>query len=141
MLFGEAFQDIRSNRNWKATAWVLGGPAGEQPGVAAEISDYTETTNAAAFTAKLPSGEAWVVVSMVQDGGWSARDETGSRLDVRRANGPFLAVRVPAGSHRVRLRYLPPGFSVGLAIGAATAVLLIGLAVARASRKRPRTAG
>ncbi len=36
-----------------------------------------------------------------------------ARLELRRANGPFLAVRVPAGSHRVRLRYLPPGFVRG----------------------------
>ena len=41
-------------------------------------------------------------------------------------NGPFLAMRVPAGTHRVRLRYRPPGWTAGLWIAAATALLVLG---------------
>ncbi len=136
VLFGEAFREIARNADWRRTAWVLAPRAGEATGAAAEISEYREGTNDASFTARVPEGTAWVVLSLVQDGGWSARDGGGRPVAVLRANGPFLALALPAGDHRIALRYRPPGFQTGAAIAGSTAAVLgIGAAFARARRR------
>jgi uncharacterized membrane protein YfhO len=46
-----------------------------------------------------------------------------------------MALRLPAGTHRVRLGYVPPGFATGAAISAATAALLLALALVRLRRR------
>ena len=135
-LFGSAFRDITANRDWRRTAWVLAGRAEETPGGTAEISDYRGDTNTVAFSARVPENEAWLVLSLVQDGGWSARDEAGNAVAVLRANGPFLALKLPAGDHRIRLRYRPPGFSAGLTISALAAAAAIGAVATGARRGR-----
>lgn len=138
-LFGAAFREIAGNEDWRGTAWVLASRAGEANGANAEISEYREGTNDASFAARVPEGTAWVVLSLVQDGGWSARDGEGRPVPVLRANGPFLALALPAGDHRVALRYSPPGFRAGAAIAGSTAALLaIGAGFARAARRRAR---
>jgi uncharacterized membrane protein YfhO len=82
-----------------------------------------------------PVSPAAVVLSVVQDGGWSARDADGARLELRRANGPFLAVVLAPGDHLVRLTYRPPGFAAG---AIASAVTLLALATAAAVRAQER---
>jgi hypothetical protein len=135
-LFGAAFHEITANANWRQTAWVLASRPGETTGGVAEISEFRESTNTASFSARVPEGTAWVVLSLVQDGGWSARDAEGRPVPVLRANGPFLALALPAGDHRIALRYRPPGFRTGAAIAGATAAVLgIGAALARARRR------
>jgi hypothetical protein len=135
-LFGEAFREIAANEDWRRTGWVLASRAGEEAGAAAEIAEYREGTNEASFSAHVAEGTAWVVLSLVQDGGWSARDGEGRPVPVLRANGPFLALTLPAGDHRIALRYRPPGFRTGAAIAGATAAVLgIGAAFARARRR------
>ena len=68
---------------------------------------------------------------MVQDGGWTAREAASGRaLELRRANGPFMALTLPAGVHRVALRYSPPGFRAGVVISALTVLVALGLALA-----------
>ncbi len=81
---------------------MLADRVAEEPGGAAEISGYRESTNAASFDARAGRGGAWVVLSLVQDGGWSARGADGAAIPVARANGPFLALHLPEGEHRVR---------------------------------------
>jgi uncharacterized membrane protein YfhO len=106
------------------------------PGGTAEISEYRESTNTVSFAARVTEGTAWVVLSLVQDGGWSAHDGSGRPLPVLRANGPFLAVALPAGDHRIALRYRPPGLLTGAAIAGLTAAALgIGAVLARARRR------
>jgi Bacterial membrane protein YfhO len=90
---------------------------------AARIDDYRETTNGASFRAEVAGDRAELAASLVQDGGWTAREETGAPLPVSRTNGPFLAVTVPRGSHRVRLQYTPPGLRPGAAISAAGVIV------------------
>ncbi len=133
--FGAAFREIASNRDWRAKAWVLADRDGEAPGGAAEISAYGESTNAASFDAKVSGGGAWIVLSLVQDGGWSATSG-GAAVPVSRANGPFLALNLPEGAQRVRLRYRPPGFVAGAWISAATAAALLAAAVAARRQRR-----
>lgn len=135
--FGDAFREIAANADWRQTAWILSDRDGEAPGGAAEISDYRESTNAASFRARAGADGAWVVLSLVQDGGWSARDGAGKEVPVHRANGPFLAVPLPPGEQTIALRYASPGFVMGTTISTATAGLLtLGIAAALLRRRR-----
>jgi len=127
--FGAAFAEIAANRDWRARAWILWGSSGEAPGGRAEITGYEESTNAIAFRARVDGGPAAIVLSVVQDGGWSARDGNGAKVELRRANGPFFAVVLPPGDHAVRLTYRPPGFSAGAAASLAVAAGLLAVAV------------
>jgi hypothetical protein len=103
---------------------------------AAKISEYRETTNAVRFRADAPVRDAVLVASLVQDGGWRARDESGRPLPVSRANGPFLAVTVPRGDHRVSLTYTPPGARAGAAVSLVS--LVVAATAAFLGRRRPR---
>ncbi|MFY9551568.1 MAG: hypothetical protein WAU32_10485 [Thermoanaerobaculia bacterium] len=137
--FGEAgFREIAANWDWGGRAWILSETGGEVSGGRAEISGYVESTNTAAFRARVTEEPAYVVLSVVQDGGWSASSDTGAKLPVLRANGPFLALRLPAGETRVRLRYRPPGAQAGALFGLTGAALLCAAGVAM-SRRRPRS--
>ena len=73
-----------------------------------------------------------MVLSLVQDGGWSARNEAGRPLPTLLANGPFLAVRLEPGTRRVLLTYRPPGLPIGSLVSIAT---LLGLAAAVVARR------
>ncbi len=134
--FGAAFPAIAANRDWRGRAWVLWHENGEASGGKAEIAGYAESTNAISFRARVAGGPACVVLSVVQDGGWSAKDEMGAKIPVYRANGPFLAVALTPGEHTVRLTYWPPGFMAGSIISGATAVVLAGAAFLAKLRRR-----
>jgi hypothetical protein len=110
-------------------------PPGTGSDRSVRVSDYREETNSASFRAAAPPSGAVVVASLVQDGGWTARDEAGS-LSTSRANGPFLAIALPGGDHRVRLTYAPPGSKAGalVSLGTLASVLVIGAARRRGSR-------
>jgi hypothetical protein len=139
----EAFAAIAANSDWSGRAWILAAAtgAGEESNPPAEVAHYREKTNEASFDATAAAA-SWIVVSLVQDGGWSATlERTGAGapkdaepLALSRANGPFLALRVPAGTHRVRLRYRPPGWIAGLWIGAATCLTLVAYLALRSAR-------
>ena len=69
--------------------------------------------------------DGYVVVSETAWRGWRAYvDDVPTK--VVRANHAFLAFGVPAGHHRVRLRFLPQSFVVGRNVTLGTLVLLIG---------------
>lgn len=84
------------------------------PSATLAISRYRESTNRVAFHSRAP-GDRFVLAeaSLVQDGGWSARDEAGRKLAVTRVRGPFLGVAIPAGDHDLFLDYSPTGFRTG----------------------------
>ena len=129
--FGPEFDRIAATTDWSASASILADGPPEADNPAARIDRYEERTNAAAFDAAVPPGPPSVVVlSLVQDGGWTARDDEGP-LAVHLANGPFLAVEVPPGAHRVRLSYAPPGWRTGTALSGATLVLIAALGLRR----------
>ncbi len=140
--FGPTFAEIAALSDWRSTAYVLaeGGGAAEAANPAVEVSDYAEATNAATFRALVPAGgpDAWVVLSLVQDGGWSARDGTGKAVASSLANGPFLALRIPPGERRIVLRYCPPGMPLGSAISLAVLLVLLWAAFRARPRRRPR---
>ena len=104
----------------------------------AAISGYSETVNTAGFRASVTAGDpALVVTSLTEDGGWTAREgKGGRRMAILRANGPFVALSLPPGEHRVLLEYSSPGFREGALLSAATLVAAaIALAVSRRRRR------
>lgn len=80
-------------------------------------------------------GGGWLVLAEAFDPGWTA-DVGGRPAPVYRANGPLMAVPVPAGSSVVRVQYRPRS----LFLGAALSILgLVSLAwLGRRSRPGPR---
>jgi Bacterial membrane protein YfhO len=58
---------------------------------------------------------AWLVVAQAAVPGWRAEAD-GRPLPTGAADGALLAVRVPAGARRVRLRYAPAAWRLGAAI-------------------------
>ncbi len=106
------------------------------------VSDLVETSDSIRFRVFVPRGRgsALLATSFFDDGGWSARDGSGANLRTSRANGPFLALRVPEGEHALRLRYTAPGFRTGLAISGATLAALAMLAAIRRARSGRSTA-
>lgn len=80
--------------------------------------------------------EAMAVVSQAWLPGWKAQVD-GRAAPVLRVDGVVAGVPVPAGAHRVSLRYEIPGFRLGFALSAGTlTILLAGVAVERLRRDR-----
>ena len=75
-----------------------------------------------------------LVLAVENDGGWRA-EGNGRPLPVSSVNGAFLGVAVPGGETLVECRYTPPGFREGLAVSAASAVVLLILAAGAAVRR------
>ncbi|HEX4440686.1 MAG TPA: hypothetical protein VH854_11485 [Thermoanaerobaculia bacterium] len=84
---------------------------------AVRVGGFDESVNRVSIETS-SDAPAIVVASLVQDGGWTARDGTGRALRTWHANGPFLAVETPAGDGRIDLTYSPPGFRAGLFVAA-----------------------
>lgn len=77
------------------------------------------------------SGPGHLVLLDAYDPGWRATLD-GRDVAVLRANVAFRAVAVPAGRHRVELRYRPTSVAVGVWLSAAT----VGLAAVTLGRRR-----
>ena len=85
-----------------------------------------------------------VASSVYQDGGWRALtgDATADGAGVLEpvpttlANGPFVAVWMPPGGHRLDLLYRPPGFAAALAASALGLALLLALLLPAPRRLR-----
>lgn len=83
-----------------------------------------------------------VATSLQMPEGWSVRGAD-PRLEKLVVNGTFVGLRVPPGRHRAELRFLPPGFAAGAALGGASALacgamLLLGI---RERKKAGKDAG
>ncbi len=132
----DAIARIAATPDWRAVAYVSSASeTGRRDNARVEVLDYSEDTDDAAFRTRA-SSPAWVVASLPQDGGWTARDEAGRSLRVASANGPFLAVAIPAGEHVIRLRYRPPGFGAGLWIALVSLGAFASVGTAAAARRR-----
>jgi hypothetical protein len=105
-------------------------------GSSAEVSDYAETFNSVFFRVRAPRPTE-LVASLVDDGGWRAKDETGRTVGLGRASGPFLKILAPEGDHRIRLDYASPGFRTGALVSLATAAAAAVLLSIRSRRSAP----
>jgi hypothetical protein len=120
----------------RGTGALLEPPAAANSGGGPDVVVGTipcETQGATTVrTANTPGGRAVADVSAPRDGVvflsepyYSERQAfvDGHRTETLRANLGFTAVRVPAGAHRVELRYVPTTFYAGCAISAAALLL------------------
>jgi hypothetical protein len=71
-------------------------------------------------------GERLLATSLTHPFGWRATAD-GQRLRTVTINHAFVGVIVPADAHDVELRFIPPGFTTGLALFAVGAIFIIGL--------------
>ena len=104
------------------------------PPAAGRISDYGDTSNTISFRSVTNEKGALVVASVVQDGGWSASDERNKAVPGEVANAMFVALRVPPGDHRIRLRYVPPGLLAGAWLSGSAAAALVAFGLFRRAR-------
>lgn len=114
-----------------------GCPTGE-PGPAGVVlrSDRGSASMTLDVTASRP---ALLVLSQAWLPGWSA-SVSGRPAPVLRADGVLQGVPVPAGNHRVVLRYVPPGFRLGATISLVTLLLALGgIFVERRRARRSRS--
>jgi hypothetical protein len=140
--YGASYPELFAGLDWRREAVVLeDGRNGFRPAAGkADISDWVESDNRAAFAVRTAhgGGPALVVTSLVEDGGWRARDENGNAIPTGRANGPFLALMLPEGERRVRLEYAAPGFRTGRTISVVSLGIagLLAAAATLGSRRR-----
>ena len=137
-LFGGALSGIAGVTDWRSRAYVLGRETRDFANGEAEVTEYRESTNRISFRTRSSGEEVLLVASLVQDGGWSARDASGQAIEVSRANGPFLALRVPKGDRRILLKYRPPGMALGGGISLASLVAVGGWALIRSRQTAAR---
>jgi hypothetical protein len=81
--------------------------------------------------------DGYLVLADAYYPGWTATVD-GQPAEIEQADILFRAVGVPAGQHRVELRYQPRSFSFGLLISAGTAVVLGGAWLMARRRNRSR---
>jgi hypothetical protein len=72
------------------------------------------------------ASEGYVVLTDTYYPGWIATVD-GQPAEVERADIMFRAVKVPAGQHRVEMRYQPQSFSLGSLIAIGTVVIVVGV--------------
>lgn len=80
--------------------------------------------------------DKWLCIAVPYSSGWRAYLD-GTETVLHRANMQYMALRIPAGEHSVRLVYETPFLRIGLCISAVTAVVyLLYIAVTDHRRKR-----
>jgi hypothetical protein len=82
--------------------------------------------------------DGFVVASLPAWKGWHAFID-GRRAPTHFANHAFLGVRVPRGTHRVRLVYLPSSFVLGSALSALTLLSVAGYRLSARFREKAQT--
>jgi hypothetical protein len=98
-------------------------PGGQGAATAARLERPSSDSLQVELTAPAPG---LLVIGEHFDPGWTASVD-GAAAPVLEADLVAMGVPVPAGPHRVLLRYSPKGFHAGLALAAAAAVLLLAL--------------
>ncbi|HTD53383.1 MAG TPA: YfhO family protein, partial [Thermoanaerobaculia bacterium] len=120
--FGPRLTEFLAGDEFARRAILLKNPSfaparGLFPNPPVRVGPLVERTNTVRFEVSVSGSSRTILVSsLVSDGGWSARDEAGTRIPVGLANGPFLALGLPPGQHRVTLAYTPPGFRLGATV-------------------------
>jgi hypothetical protein len=104
---------------------------GAPPAVACRLDSYRTNEIAATCTADQP-GVA-VFVEQLARGGYATLD--GVATPLLRANGMMRAVAVPAGQHRIRLVFAPPGLHLGAWASLFGICVVLALFVAARSRR------
>lgn len=107
---------------------LLVGSGSEAPAPSGTVKTTRTTTRPDAIDAEVQlAAPGWVVIREACVPGWSATLD-GAPVALSRADLAFCAAPIPAGAHRLELRYRPPGwpwlfipYGLGLALCAALA--------------------
>lgn len=134
----EALKAVRDPaQSFRHTVWLATGEPLDRPhcGGKAQLVESSAQRLELAVDA---CDESYLVVSDSHYPGWQATLD-GAPTPIHRANFVLRAVRVPAGSHRVRFEYEPRSFHAGLALSLlALGGLVAALFVARGSDRLTR---
>lgn len=123
----------------RGRAWWTDGdaealPLDRAPAARADAAVQIERDLPGDFSARVAApAEGWLVITEVFYPGWQAR-VNGREIAVRRAFGSMQAVRVPAGSSIVELRYRPASVAWGAAACGFGLLLIAGLLLVRRER-------
>lgn len=92
-----------------------------------ECLNNAEWINANAFTGNINlKNDKWMFICLPCSKGWTCYiDEEETQIKV--ADYSFMAVKIPAGGHKVTMQYSTPGLSLGLWISASSALIIIAL--------------
>ena len=107
------------------------------------VSSSREACHLVAYTPELVTintdlpQAAFLILTDAYYPGWTVAID-GQPADIERADLMFRAVKVPAGAHRVEMRYQPQSFSIGLLISIGTVAALGGVWFITRHRNRSR---
>ncbi|MFP6607333.1 MAG: hypothetical protein VCC19_12225 [Myxococcota bacterium] len=127
----EAFLHIRDgsfdfHRGVLLEGEIPANPANPRPATPARILSHEPERVEIAVRAER---DAWLVLADTFYPGWNA-EVAGERLPIRRANGLYRAIRVPAGDQTVVFSYQPTSFRAGVALSCVSALAIFGITVA-----------
>jgi hypothetical protein len=125
----EELAEMATERDFGQRAWIDLREARQERDNGAGTATTTRRGNELTIVASMQR-PGFVVVSETAWPGWRAWVD-GRRVKLAGANHAFLAVYVPQGEHRVRLRYLPRSFVAGRAISIGTLLLVALVTAAR----------
>jgi len=111
------------------------GPAGS--GLPADL-DVQEDGGDTILVMVDAAGPGYLVVADPLLPGWEASVD-GSPASLRAADHGVAAVLVPEGEHHIELRHDPPGWRLGIAISAVSALILVLATVISLVRRKPST--
>jgi len=105
-------------------ATVTNGPTLQGAGTG-KIEVLAYGPNRAVFNVE-SSSPALFILSDILYPGWKARLD-GEATPIYRTDGIFRGISVPAGSHRIEMRFAPASLMLGLGLAASALVILVGL--------------
>jgi len=124
--FGELLARLPAQPDFVHTALVAGARDETFEGAAEVVSVARPRPEEIRVRVRTASPRL-LVVPETDDGGWTA-EVSGKTVPVVRANGVFLAARVPAGETEAVFRYRPPLFREGAVVSAVSALVAAALA-------------
>jgi Bacterial membrane protein YfhO len=100
------------------------------------VRGYRETANTAAIDVESSGGDSFLVMSVTPHKYWTVTID-GRAVKPSITNIGYQGIRVPAGRHRVEMRYRNTLVDLGMMISAGASVLLLAIAIL-ASRRHAR---
>ena len=121
---GEVSEQMALQNDFAERAWIEAPLAKQErangPGTVTRIRDANLGYQ---FDVEM-TAPGWVVISESGWKGWRAYLD-GRRVELQTANNAFLGLYVPAGKHKVQLRYWPESFVIGRWISFVTLLLAV----------------
>lgn len=109
------------------------GPRGSGGGARVEVLEDSGDAIVADVNAE---GDGFLVIAEMIHRGWHATVD-GEPAEIRPADHALAAVHVPAGDHRVEVRYEPREWANGLVVSGVAAIALVALLIVAVRRRRP----